>query len=415
MAEGAEEDFKTQDRRLTAAHLAGDQSAFAELYRLHEPYARGWAIRFAHRQDAVDDIVSESFARVLEAMQKGGGPRVAVGPYLITTIRNVATSRARELNKEVSVEDVELYLPEEPEPLTEPDTVLLEAFNGLTEQQQLVFWLRSIEELRGKDIARVLGVNTSTVDVRYYRAKQALTQKYLECVTAENIPAGHLYSAEQIIGWNQRLDKSKPGTAEDTQLMTGRSRSARDRRIGVHVEHCEHCQAALIARQKMVERFRVVVLLLPVSIALGLGSRTTAASATVASATATPGVILMGAAGVLVLIGLLLAGGVRGEPTRATPQPTATQAPQATEWKEVAALGGCRVVYVPEEGNRHLEVLNAGAGEQSCDVAVFHDEEKLGDIGIVGKRGIISAPRSGEYVVTVTFGEETETFRFYAD
>lgn len=413
MAQDAEQDFKVQDRRLTAAYLAGDQSAFAKLYKLHEPYAQGWATRFAHRQDSTDDIVSESFARVLEAMQNGGGPRVSLGPYLISTIRNVATSRARDLVKEVGVEDVELYLPEESETLTEPDLVLIRAFNDLTEEQQLVLWLRCIEGMRGKEIGRVLGISTNTVDVRFYRAKQALGQKYLTFIAAENIPTGHLYSAEQIIAWDQRRSKSVPENSDEKQPRAGRSRNAQHKRIGEHVEHCQYCRAALDARGKMLERFRVVVLLLPVSIALGLGTRTTAAVAS--SASAMPGIVLIGAAGVVVLIGLLIAGGVRGEPIRATAQPDTTQESQTTEWKEVAVLDGCRVVYVPEEGNRHLEVSNEGADGRHCDVTVFHEEEKLGEIRIVGKRGIISAPRIGEYVIQITSGAERETFQFYAD
>ncbi|QIM19633.1 sigma-70 family RNA polymerase sigma factor [Leucobacter coleopterorum] len=128
------------------------------MYQLHAPHARGWAARFAHRNDSSNDIVSESFTRVLEAMRKGGGPRVAVGPYLISTIRNVAISRARELDKEVSVDDVEPYMSEASEVLTGADKLLVEAFNGLNEQQQLVLWLKTVEAMRGRDIARVMDI-----------------------------------------------------------------------------------------------------------------------------------------------------------------------------------------------------------------------------------------------------------------
>lgn len=409
--------FKEQDQKLTAEYLAGDESAFAKLYQLHAPYARGWAARFAHGNDSSNDIVSESFTRVLEAMRKGGGPRVAVGPYLISTIRNVAVSRAKDLNKEVSVDDVEPYMPEVAELVTGSDRVLIEAFNGLSEQQQLVLWLKTIEAMRGKDIARIMGIGEGVVGVRYHRAKQALAQKYMECVVAENLPPDHDYSAEEIVRWIERSDIQDALDGEPRKFARGKTdrKGLRDKQISAHVERCEHCQDALVARKHMLERFRIVVLILPVSVALGITSRAVPASAAVASSTA-PGWIAFALAGVVaVVIGFLIAGGVRGEPTRTTPQSGVAQETIVSEPLDVGAFRGCEVVYVADEESGRFEISDAGDESGGCEVTVFHEGEKLGGLQVAGNWGVISAPRSGEYVVKTVAGGETKEFRIRID
>ena len=42
-----------------------------------------------------DDAVAEAFARVLAVMRRGGGPEVAMRPYLMTVVRNVCFDRAK--------------------------------------------------------------------------------------------------------------------------------------------------------------------------------------------------------------------------------------------------------------------------------------------------------------------------------
>ena len=65
----------------------GDTKAYGELWKRHTGPAYSVARTFVSLD--ADDIVSEAFARVLRAIQAGGGPTAGFRPYLIMTVRNV--------------------------------------------------------------------------------------------------------------------------------------------------------------------------------------------------------------------------------------------------------------------------------------------------------------------------------------
>ena len=63
--------------------------SYGELYVEYAPAARGLALSMVP-PDVADDIVAEAFARVLAAIQAGGGPDHAFRPYLLAAVRNLA-------------------------------------------------------------------------------------------------------------------------------------------------------------------------------------------------------------------------------------------------------------------------------------------------------------------------------------
>ncbi len=69
--------------------LARDEvhDAYATLYRRHANAAQRLARHLGMRDEA-DDVVSESFAQVLELMRRGKGPETSFRAYLFTTIRH---------------------------------------------------------------------------------------------------------------------------------------------------------------------------------------------------------------------------------------------------------------------------------------------------------------------------------------
>jgi RNA polymerase sigma factor (sigma-70 family) len=84
----------SEDAELLAAVREGNDAAFGELYRRHVGASRA-AVRALTRSTAdADDAVAEAFARVLAVMRRGGGPEVAMRPYLMTVVRNVCYDRA---------------------------------------------------------------------------------------------------------------------------------------------------------------------------------------------------------------------------------------------------------------------------------------------------------------------------------
>src|SRR6187431_730407 len=77
----------SSDPELIAGVRAGDGTAFGVLYERHVDAARKVAAQYTNTAADVDDVVSESFSRVLRALQRGDGPDLAFRAYLFTIVR----------------------------------------------------------------------------------------------------------------------------------------------------------------------------------------------------------------------------------------------------------------------------------------------------------------------------------------
>ncbi|QIM19634.1 sigma-70 family RNA polymerase sigma factor [Leucobacter coleopterorum] len=96
------------ENELLRAARTGDAAALAELYRRHVDAARGAAYRIAPRLDT-DDLVSEAFAKVLQALQRGHGPETSLRPYLFQVIRNTAaevSQKQQRISQDVDVQSI---------------------------------------------------------------------------------------------------------------------------------------------------------------------------------------------------------------------------------------------------------------------------------------------------------------------
>ena len=91
------------DDDLVIRSRAGDNEAFAELWRRHSDAGRRYAASVTSAFDA-DDLVAEAFTRVYRTLRNGYGPVRGFRGYLYTTIRNAAATWGR-ARQEVAVED----------------------------------------------------------------------------------------------------------------------------------------------------------------------------------------------------------------------------------------------------------------------------------------------------------------------
>ena len=83
------------DQALLAAARAGDQRAFAALYRNHHRRAMHEARKVVRNDSDAEDCVAAAYASTFQAMRKGGGPTEAFRPYLLTATRNAALQLVR--------------------------------------------------------------------------------------------------------------------------------------------------------------------------------------------------------------------------------------------------------------------------------------------------------------------------------
>src|SRR5690606_37369029 len=88
-----------EDIELVTASRAGNQAAFAELWRRH--YEIAISITRPLAPDDADDIVAEAFASIWDRLQHGTGPTEHFRAYLVSTCRNMAARTYRDRQRTV--------------------------------------------------------------------------------------------------------------------------------------------------------------------------------------------------------------------------------------------------------------------------------------------------------------------------
>jgi RNA polymerase sigma factor (sigma-70 family) len=172
------------DADLITAIRSGDMAAYGDLYRRHVAAAQGLARQLVHGPAEVDDVVAETFSKVLDVMRRGGGPQDAFRPYLLTSVRRVAYDKFRGDRKSVPTDEIETFDPGQP--FIDPAVAGLErsliarAFLSLPERWRAVLWHTEIEGQKPADVAPLLGLTANGVAALAYRAREGLRQAYLQ-------------------------------------------------------------------------------------------------------------------------------------------------------------------------------------------------------------------------------------------
>lgn len=184
MTEISDATVALSDAELIAAARSGDPEAYAALYERHAPPARRLASQLMRRPADVDDVVAETFTRVLGVMRRGGGPAEAFRPYLLTAVRRVAIDQLSGQSKQIPTEQADI--PDLGEPFIDPAVASFErsliarAFMSLPERWTAVLWHTVIEQGKPADVAVLLGLTPNGVAALSYRAREGLRQAYLQ-------------------------------------------------------------------------------------------------------------------------------------------------------------------------------------------------------------------------------------------
>lgn len=219
------------DAELIAGARKGDSDAFGELYRRHVDSARAAARALTRSHSDADDLTSEAFARVLRALQGGGGPEVSFRPYLVTAVRNVFYDKVRRNREEPSADmsdEVNVALLEAANN-QEDGAFASAAFATLPERWQLVLWHTEVEGRSVAEVAPLLGLAPNAVAALAYRAREGLRQAYLQAHLRDQ-------SAEEC----RECSASLGAYVRD-------GLSARDRRrVDAHLDGCDSCAALVV-------------------------------------------------------------------------------------------------------------------------------------------------------------------------
>ena len=164
---------------------------FAENVQPHEDMLRAWlSSRFPEGCD-LDDIIQESFVRVLKAREE----RELTSPksFLFATARNLAVDRARhssvsrteylEQNDLCSFEDAGMGVPEIVARNQELE-ILTKALQSMPDRCRQVFTLRKVYGMPQREIAKKLNISRNTVSAQMTTGLRKFTQ-YMETYCTE--------------------------------------------------------------------------------------------------------------------------------------------------------------------------------------------------------------------------------------
>jgi RNA polymerase sigma factor (sigma-70 family) len=212
---------------------AGDMDAFSEIVERNE--GPGLAVaRGIVDPTTAEDVVADSFERLLVVLRRGEGPTYCLRPYFLQMVRNRAIDYQRR-NPEVPT-DAPVPLPPAPPMPNELDSdVVRSAFESLPERWQSALWLGDVEGRSNAEIGKELDVAESAASQLLFRAREGLRQSFLDAQIG------------QEAGCNQLSGLLGKYVRERT--------SRRDaRKVDEHLADCAHCRAAVTKTRDLNKR-----------------------------------------------------------------------------------------------------------------------------------------------------------------
>lgn len=240
------------DEKLLAAVRSGDNGAYGTLWQRHEPAARSLA-RSLCRQADVDELVSESFTRVLAILQRGGGPESAFTAYLSRSVRHVHLDLARRYYGRLEFSDNPELNVSETKRATSPSaadtwdqyqdrSAAWRAWQSLDRSDRGLLWKLVIEEAHSGELAAQAGISANAMSARGSRARERLRQAFLQ---------QHVRAADDRTCATVR---NRLGRYSRNHLSRSDAAVVRD-----HLRSCDRCTAAAVEVRDLNKTLRAAI------------------------------------------------------------------------------------------------------------------------------------------------------------
>ena len=161
----------------------GDRQAQCQLYHRYVGYAMAVALRYVPNRDDADDIIQNSFVKILSTIDRfeyrGEGSLKAWILRIVALIKQKGKfDFVEEIPEEVDVEDSDVA--------KIPPDVLVHMIGELPNGYRMVLNLYVFEQKSHKEIARKLGIKESTSASQYLRAKKLLAKRIKEYLNSND-------------------------------------------------------------------------------------------------------------------------------------------------------------------------------------------------------------------------------------
>ena len=156
-----------------------DEGALTEVYETFSPRLYRYACRLVGDPAEAEELVAETFQRLLAGLQRGHGPATHLSAYLYRVLHNALTDRCRRRPPAELPLAEELAASDGNDPAALSLAHLEQAraralLQRLTPEQRFVVTLKYFEGLDNDEIAAALGKNVGTIKALQHRGLQAL-------------------------------------------------------------------------------------------------------------------------------------------------------------------------------------------------------------------------------------------------
>lgn len=190
---------------LNAARMM-EQDALEKIFDLYSIALFNYAARLCSDPVLADHIVGDVFARLLEQLSAGNGPRTNLRSYLYETAYHLIIDETRSSKRKAPLEAAGLLRPEvhSASASLEDQVVfkqLLHAMqNELTDDQRHVIILRFLEEFSLRETAAIMGKTVDHVKVLQNRAIAALRRAIEHRGTSKRAASARIRKLSKALG-----------------------------------------------------------------------------------------------------------------------------------------------------------------------------------------------------------------------
>jgi len=166
-----------------------DRDALTSVFDQYAPSLHGYALRLCSNSLLADHIVGDVFARLLDKLASGNGPRDNLRSYLFEITYHLIVDEVRYSRRIVPLDVTDYLRPDRYSAYVGLENrmgfekMLRAIQQDLTDYQRHVIILRFFEGFSMRETAKILGKSVSHVKAAQYRA----------IVTLRRVLAGHKY------------------------------------------------------------------------------------------------------------------------------------------------------------------------------------------------------------------------------
>ncbi|MFZ1699405.1 MAG: RNA polymerase sigma factor [Pyrinomonadaceae bacterium] len=192
------DDACASDDRLVQAVLAGEQTAFADIFERYKRSVTGTVVRFFREHSDIEEFVQESFTKAFFSLKKyRGGEERSFAAWMTRITINVCYDefrrrkrRGEDLQSVVDSQDKDLLesiadgRSRSPEQMVVAEQLVAKLLDGLSPEDRVAMTMVYSDECSLDETAKKIGITTSSLKSRLFRCRNHIRNRF-----------GYLFSA----------------------------------------------------------------------------------------------------------------------------------------------------------------------------------------------------------------------------